>query len=106
MRSVFINKIDAAAEIGRNPVSKYQIRLEYGKRAGWRGTGRPNLSCVAKILGANGDREIFIIFPVQLTTSRTGNFTRLIHTLLMVMLNILIGHVICETCPRQVRCIT
>ena len=30
--------------------------------------------------GANGDREI-IIFPVQLTTSRIGNLTRLIHTL-------------------------
>ena len=31
-----------------------------------------------------GDREIFI-FPVQLTTSRIGNLTRLIHTLLYVM---------------------
>ena len=30
--------------------------------------------------GANADREIFI-FPVQLTTSRIGNHTRLIHTL-------------------------
>ena len=29
---------------------------------------------------SRGDREIFI-FPVQLTTSRMGNFTRLIHTL-------------------------
>ena len=29
---------------------------------------------------ANRDREIFI-FPVQLTTSRIGNLTRLIHTL-------------------------
>ena len=28
-----------------------------------------------------GDREIFI-FPVQLTTHRIGNLTRLIHTLL------------------------
>ena len=31
-----------------------------------------------------GDRGIFI-FPVQLTTSRIGNLTRLIHTLLYVM---------------------
>ena len=31
---------------------------------------------------ANGDREIFI-FPVQLTTSRIGNLTRLILTLLL-----------------------
>ena len=40
---------------------------------------RPNLR------RANGDREIFI-FPVhQLITSRIGNLTRLIHTLLYVM---------------------
>ena len=34
--------------------------------------------------GANGDMEISI-FPVQLTTSRIGNLTRLIHPLLKVM---------------------
>ena len=33
-----------------------------------------------KFSGANGDREI-LIFPVQLTTSRIGNLTRLILTL-------------------------
>ena len=32
----------------------------------------------------HGDRGMFI-FPVQLTTSRIGNLTRLIHTLLYVM---------------------
>ena len=32
----------------------------------------------------HGDKGIFI-FPVQLTTSRIGNLTRLIHTLLYVM---------------------
>ena len=37
-----------------------------------------------KFSGAYEDREIFI-FPVQLTTSRIGNCTRLIHTLLYVM---------------------
>ena len=42
--------------------------------------GRPNPSRETKVSGANGDREIFI-FPVQLTTSRIGNLTRLIHTL-------------------------
>ena len=42
--------------------------------------GLPNPSCETKFSGANGDREIFI-FPVQLTTSRIGNLTRLIHTL-------------------------
>ena len=34
-----------------------------------------------KILGANGAREKIVI-PVNLTTSRLGNHTRLIHTLL------------------------
>ena len=37
-----------------------------------------------KLSGTNGDRGMFI-FPVQLTTSRIGNLTRLIHTLLYVM---------------------
>ena len=34
--------------------------------------------------GTHEDRGI-LIFPVQLTTSRIGNLTRLIHTLLYVM---------------------
>ena len=42
--------------------------------------GLPNPSHETKFSGANGDREI-LIFPVQLTTSRIGNLTRLIHTL-------------------------
>ena len=44
--------------------------------------GRPNPSHETKFSGANGDREIFI-FSVQLTTSRIGNLTWLIHTLAM-----------------------
>ena len=48
------------------------------------GTGRPDLSRETKFLGASGDRRNFI-FPVELTTSRIGNLTRLIHTLLYVM---------------------
>ena len=52
-----LNKyMDAAAELGRNPVSKHQIQPEY------------------KLSGTNVDRGIFI-FPVQLTTSRIGNLT-------------------------------
>ena len=43
-----------------------------------------NPSRETRFSGANGDREMFI-FPVQLTTSRVGNLTRLIHTLLYVM---------------------
>ena len=41
--------------------------------------GLPNPSRETKFSGANADREIFI-FPVQLTTCRIGNLTRLIHT--------------------------
>ena len=41
---------------------------------------QPNSSRETKFSGANEDREQFI-FPVQLTTSRIGNLTRLIHTL-------------------------
>ena len=37
-----------------------------------------------KFSGTHGDRGMFI-FPFQLTTSRIGNLTRLIHTLLYVM---------------------
>ena len=42
--------------------------------------GLPNPSRETKLSGANADREI-LIFPVQLTTSRIGNLTRLVHTL-------------------------
>ena len=40
----------------------------------------PNPSPETKFTGANADREIFI-FSFQLTTSRIGNLTRLIHGL-------------------------
>ena len=36
--------MDAAVEIGRNPVSMHQIQSEYGDWAGWRGTARLNPS--------------------------------------------------------------
>ena len=42
--------------------------------------GLPNPSRGAKFSGANAGRETFI-FPVQLTTCRIGNLTRLIHIL-------------------------
>ena len=70
----------AAAEIGRDPVSKHQIQPEYGDE---QGTGLPNPSRETKFSGANAGREMFI-FPVQLTTNRIGNLTRLIHSLLCV----------------------
>ena len=71
--------MDAAAEIGRNPVSKHQIRPEDGDEQADAGRDcRTRLE--TKFSGANEDREIFI-FPAQLATSRIGNFTRLILTL-------------------------
>ena len=70
--------MDAAAELVRNPVSKHQIQPEYGDEQA--DAGLPNPSRETRFSGANADGEI-LIFPVQLTTSRIGNFTRLIHTL-------------------------
>ena len=42
-------------------------------------------------IGTHGDRGI-LIFPVQLTTSRIGNLTRLIHTLLYVVVVVVFSH--------------
>ena len=83
--------MDAAAELG-NPVSKHEIQPEYGDEQA-DGTGLPNPSRETKFSGANADREIFI-FPVQLTTCRTGNLNRLIHTL-----------AICVTIHEYVLCV-
>ena len=66
--------MDAAAELGRNPVSKHQIQHKYGNDGTAEPVSRDQFS------GANGDKKIFI-FRVQLTTSRIGNLIRLILTL-------------------------
>ena len=74
--------MDAAAELGRNPVSKHRVQLEYGDEQADAGRdcrtrlARPN----SRGERTNADREIFI-FPVQLTTCRIANLTWLIHTL-------------------------
>ena len=52
--------------------------------AGWDGRTRRARPNSYKFSGVNVDRETSI-FPVQLTTSRIGYLTRLIHTLLYVM---------------------
>ena len=44
----------------------------------------PNPSRETEFSGANRDREISV-FPLQLTTSRIGNLTRLIHTLPVIL---------------------
>ena len=72
--------MNAAAELGRNPVSKHQIRPEYEDEQADGRTGLPNPPRETKFSGANADREISN-FSVQLTTHRIGNLTRLIHTL-------------------------
>ena len=65
----FNKSMDAAAELGRNPVSKHQIQPGYGDEKADAGRDYRTTSRETKFSGANGDREIFI-FPVQLTTCR------------------------------------
>ena len=48
--------MDAAAELGRNPLSKHQIQPEFGDKR--RGTGRLNPSRETKFSGTHGDRGI------------------------------------------------
>ena len=47
--------MDAAAESGRNPVSKHHIQREYGDEQADAG-GLPNTSGETKVPGANADR--------------------------------------------------
>ena len=72
--------MDAAVELGRNPVSKHQIQPEYGDEQADARRGLPNPSHETKFSRANAAREIFR-FTAQLTMSRIGNLTRVIHTL-------------------------
>ena len=60
-------------------------------------TAKP-VSQKTKFSGANRDREIFI-FPVQLTTSRTGNLTRLI---LIISICVTI-HTLVEKCIQNIK---
>ena len=63
--------------------SHYDTRCE-GNYLGRVGNTCRQSYAETKFSGTHGDRGIFI-FPVQLTTSRIGNLTRLIHTLLYMM---------------------
>ena len=78
-----LNKqIDTVAEIGRSPVSKHQVQPEYGDEqadAGW-DYYRNRLARSNSQARTRTNNQIFV-FPVQLTTSRIGNLTRLILTL-------------------------
>ena len=73
--------MDAAAELGRDPVSKHQIQPEYGDESRLTRDGTAEPVSQDQIPRGQG----ISIFPVQLTTSRIGNLNRLIHTLLYVM---------------------
>ena len=82
---VNINKWPPPQILGRNPeISKHQIQPEYADGQADAGRDCRTRLCETKFSGANNaDREI-LIFPVQLTTIRSGligNLTRLIHTL-------------------------
>ena len=61
----------------RSVSTRFRLIMEMGRLTQ---TRLPNPSRETKFSGANGDREI-LFFPVQLTTRRIGNLTRLIHTL-------------------------
>ena len=71
--------MDAAAELGRNPVSKHQIQPEYGDEQA--DAGRDCRNRLARSNSQARTRTGEYHFPVQLTTSRIDNLTRLIHTL-------------------------
>ena len=78
--------MDAAAELGRNPVSKHQIQPEYGDVMLTRDGTAESFSRDQILRHARGQGNI--IFPVQLTTSRIGNRTRLNHTTLQYVMTI------------------
>ena len=70
--------MDAAAELGRNPVSKHKIQPEYGDEKTDAGRdyrtrlARPNSQARTR----TWEYPVGIsIFPVQLTTSRIDNLT-------------------------------
>ena len=76
--------MNAATELGRNPVSKHQIQPEYGDEHV--DAGR---ECRTRLARPNSQARMgtwkYSFSLVQLTTTRIDNLTRLIHTLLYVM---------------------
>ena len=71
--------MDAATEIGRDLISKHQIQPKYGDDQADGGR-----DCQTRLERPNSQTRTGTEkekIPVQLTTSRPGNLTRLIHTL-------------------------
>ena len=77
-----LNKyMNAAAELGKNPVSKHEIQPEYGDEQ-----ADARRDCQTRLARRNSQAQTGRgIFLVQLTRSRIGNLTRLIHTLVICM---------------------
>ena len=76
--------MDAAAELGRNPVSiSTRFSLSMGMSRLTRDGTAETVSRDQILRHARGQGNI--IYPVQLITSRIGNLTHLIHTLIYVM---------------------
>ena len=70
-------------ESGSNPMNNKSTRFRLSVKNEQADAGRDGRTCLLArliVLGANEDREKNI-FPVQVTTSRIGNLTQLIHTL-------------------------
>ena len=59
--AVLNKEMDAAAELGRNPVSTHQIQPEYGDEQADAGTGLPNLCRETKFPGTNANRDFFFL---------------------------------------------
>ena len=76
-------QMDAAAEHRRNLVTKYQIKPQHGDEQADAGRDCRTVSRDQILRRERGRGKLF--FPLQLTTNRVGNHTRLIHTLLYVM---------------------
>ena len=85
-------QMDAAAELGRNPVSKHQIQPEYGDEQA--DAGRDCRTRFARPTSQTRTRTTgkYPFFPVQLITSRLG---RLIPGRSILMLYVMTIHMYC-----------
>ena len=84
-RMAVLNKyMDAAAELGRNSVSKHQIHLKYGHEQADAELDYRTVSRYQILRRERGQGNIkILVVPAQLTTinRRIGNHARSIHTL-------------------------
>ena len=72
--------MDAAAELGKNPVRKHEVQPKYGDEQADAGRDCRNRLASTNSQARTGTGK-YSFSRVQLTTSRIGNLTRLIHTL-------------------------